>query len=160
MNKYLLIGIFVFASLTLVAAITVGYLSNQSNVDVSIESPLTVNQSTLGQESIYGGETLSYKSRVINNINKTIEGVLTLTISNLGGTASCEDFDLITLESETPEVVPTTFSCTDEEVGVVTITKPVVYTPFEVENYLGSFVLKLNIEPSEYNIATQVMIKD
>ena len=156
MNKYLFIFLIMFASITLVTAMTVGYLSNNSRVEVSVESPLTAT-SKLNSEIIYGGETINYKASVVNNINKTINGILTLTISNNKASASCNDFELITLNSVVPALVPTTFSCLDDGMGLVTITKGVTYSPLEEETYLGTFGLKVNVEPAVYQINTQVM---
>jgi hypothetical protein len=149
----MIIGIFVMAMTT---AIIVENLSNNSEVDADVQSPLTVT-SNLNAESYYGGEVIFYKSSVVNNINRNLDGILTLSIVNDKGTASCDDFEYFTLVSETPELVPTAVTCVNEGMGIVKITKLVSYNAFGSDTYLGEFGLKVGIEPAPYEFNTQIM---
>ena len=157
MKKYLFISLAIFLSFALISAALVDYLSNKSKIEVEIKSPLEVTSKT-NSELFYGGEEIYYKAKVMNNINKTIEGVLTLTISNDKSSVSCEDFSLINLEiEEEPSLVPIDVNCVDNGEGIVKITRNVIYPPFSNKTYLGTFGLKLNIEPASYKVETQVM---
>ena len=157
MKKVASILIVSLLAVALISAVLVPYLSNLSSVFVDVDSPLTTISKT-SSEQVYGGETIHYKGSVTNNINQSVNGILTLTITNNKGSASCNDFDLMELEVEgEPSLVPIILSCSDDGMGVIIITKDVSYSPLESETYLGAFGLKLNIEPLTYRFDTQVV---
>jgi len=154
MNKITLIVLICIGSIALLSAVLVPYLSNKDSVDVSVNSPINLT-SKLNSNAYFGGETIYYKASATNNLNRTLNGWLSLTITNDLDNTMCSDFELISLINEV-DPTPTIFACSDE-FGVVKIIKGVTYMPYETESYLGEFTLKPSVEPTSYQVDTQVL---
>jgi len=101
-----LVGIFAIA---LVSAGLVGYLSNQAEVSVTVESPVLLevrevggawigsagSAATLSFGSIYGGEEITFFIRDTNLANVPIVGYSTKLVTNVNG-LTCDDFASVT----------------------------------------------------------------
>jgi len=99
MNKYMIFGVVAFFALALVSAGLVTYLSNTSNADVKVSSPIYQLVSYDGNDwtedaisfNIYGGETVSFSAKDTNMANVEIETVSENFVTNEDG-VTCDDF--------------------------------------------------------------------
>lgn len=96
MNKKLMVfGFMAFFAIAITTAGLVNYLSETSDVDLSVSSPIYISEITGDDLSgVYGGENRTISAEFINLADAQIKGKVKIVISNEGITL--DDFDLLT----------------------------------------------------------------
>jgi hypothetical protein len=149
------------------SAALVSYLSNTTTVSVSVESPLLVRvapetggtwETSQNLGTVYGGDTVNWRTRVDNRANAVINGDLVSSIDNGLGTTSCSDFtSLMIYDPGTSSWVDVMPLCTDTA-GQAVITIPVAYLALESETYQASMTFNPAVIPADYVVSSQVMV--
>jgi len=95
MNKKIMFGVLLISvfAITLVSAGLVNYLSNTSEIDMKISSPILIDNME-GDATAFGGETKDVSIELTNLANAQIKGRLEVVISNED--ISLDDFETLT----------------------------------------------------------------
>jgi len=160
MNKKNIAFVFVgICMMAIASAAVVNYLSNSVSIDVSVESPLIMKVSdgssgwldevSLG--TIYGTETATLYSQITNLASNPVDGTFIVTISNDLDDVTLSDFSSITLNGD--EVLG---ACTQGTTKVKCAGTQSMLAG-EVDEDTVEITFVANVEPSKYNIATQIM---
>jgi len=163
MNKKYMYGFVFLLAVSLVSAGLVNYLSNTTEVEVSVMSPLTLTTDIINPVSVFGGEVVEINAEVTNNIAEDVYGIYTTTVSNNLNNAGCDDFDSIGViiingnDAGTYTLLELDGDCSDDD-GAAIISIPVMYTQNEVQSYTGLLEFKQNVEPANYNMSSVILI--
>ena len=156
-KKYLIFGIFGLFAIALVSAALVDYLSNETDVVMTTKSPLTLEVSNDDLGLIYGGAEFETTLTVTNNIEFTVEGMLTTIITNSLANADCDDFQSIEITviggSDDGTVLDVLALCAD-----ATIEIPVLYLGDESQSYNVTGQFEQNVVPASYQFNSQVLV--
>ena len=159
------LGIVLFGSTA--SAILVSYLSNTAVTAVSVESPLLVRvapetggtwETSQDLGTVYGGDTVKWRTRVDNRADAVISGSLVATIDNGVGSASCGDFTALYFFDPTPATWIDALPMCADVGGQAVVTIPVVYTALEVESYASNMTFNPAVMPANYTVSSQVMV--
>jgi len=151
------------------SAALVSYLSNSAVVNVAVDSPLIVQvapeiggtwELTQDFGTVYGGDTVAWRTRVENRADAPITGNLVATIDNGIWSASCNDFTSLRFydpgAANWTDVIDTP-RCVDAG-GRAVVTIPVAYTNSEVEIYPAEMTFDPAVMPANYSLTSQVMV--
>jgi len=156
-KKYVMFGVFAMMAMAFVSAGLVNYLSNESVIGMTTESPLSLEPVAERLGLVYGGAEFETTVTVTNHIDDTVPGVLTTVISNNLDNASCDDFQSIQITvdggSDDGTVLEGLDFCSGDTLRI-----PVVYLGNEVQGYdvVGKF--QQNVVPANYRLDSQVLI--
>lgn len=163
MNKKIFtFGILAIFGLMMVSAGLVNYLSNSSQVNVKVSSPLTLETSST-EVDVYGGEVYPVVAKVTNHIAEEVTGVLETTITNNKDNVTCDDFQSITVhildgsDAGDYDLSYLSGSCNPDGDSVV-VSIPVLYIANEVQNYNVDVEFMQNVEPARYYMDSQIMV--
>lgn len=161
-KKYMIFGLVGLLAMALVSAGLVNYLSNTTQVEVSVSSPLTLTTIDINPVSVFGGEVIEINTTITNNIAENVYGIYTTTINNNLSNVGCNDFDSIGIiihdgsDAGTYTLSDLSGTCSDDSV-TATISIPVMYLPNEVQTYTGLLEFAQNVEPADYDISSVIL---
>lgn len=162
-KKYMAFSILGLFAVALVTAGLVSYLSNTTQVDVEVLSPLTLVTTDI-EFPVFGGEVVKVCTTIKNNIGEDVYGTYKMVITNNLTNADCDDFDSMNViihdGSDVGEYTLAELNgvCSDNNEGVVTVNIPVMYLPNEGQSYTGLLEFKQNVEPAKYSMSSVVNI--
>ena len=159
-KKYLAFGILGLFVVALVSAGLVNYLSNTTQVEVSVSSPLTLVTADINPITVFGGEVIKIYTTITNHIGEEVYGNYVITITNDLNNVGCTDFDSMNVTIQNGSDAGTytleDLSGTCSGSGIVTISIPVMYLPNEVQSYIGLLEFAQNVEPANYSMSSVV----
>jgi len=163
MKKYMTFGILSLFAIAMVSAGLVNYLSNTTEVEVSVDSPLTLVTADIAPVSSYGGETVEIYTTITSHIEEDIYGMYTMVITNNLNNVGCSDFESFGLiiqngsDAGTYTLSEVSGDCTDDGMTAI-VSIPVMYLPNEVQSYVGLMEFAQNVEPADYSFESTVLV--
>lgn len=172
-KKYMILGIVGFLAMVFVSAGLVNYLSNTTEAEVSVDSPLAL-QVSIGSgwedgivtiPALVGGETFTFWQQVKNNANVEINTDMTTVITNVGEDVTCADFTsmMVTVTKNTHDpnevgVSQDVFSLCNDDGKVATVVIPSNYQADETEEYKLDVTFAVAVKPDIYQIETTAKV--
>lgn len=168
-KKYMMFGVLGLFAMALVSAGIVSYLSNTTNVDIGVKSPLELeNTVTYPHEDdvAYGGEVIHIDATITNRANVPVSGQYVMNISAVPIIAN-ENFAVGFTDFETIEMTSgsTTYTALESDVSIdgtgIVVTMPSgVFTSEATSSVVYDVRLTFaqDVEPATYTITSVVNI--